>query len=102
VIDHDGALVGVISEGRFLAPYRVDINPPWKLVAEELLAASKRHAGAAHAKLSWSVRVMAPDPICVDEEATLDEVVHDGCASYCTAPSSAVVPWSVSLAVLSW
>ena len=48
VIDHDGALVGVISEGDFLHRTELDISPPRGNWLEEVHR--RRHAGApAHA-----------------------------------------------------
>jgi CBS domain-containing protein len=103
VIDHDGALVGVISEGDFLHRTELDINPPRGNWLEELLGIEEGTPARRRMQAQLVREVMAPDPICVDEEATLDEVVALMDARHIAqSPSSAVVPWSVSLAVLSW
>ena len=75
VIDHDGALVGVISEGDFLHRTELDINPPRGNWLEELLGIEEGTPARRRMQAQLVREVMAPDPICVDEEATLDEVV---------------------------
>ena len=75
VIDHDGALVGVISEGDFLHRTELDINPPRGNWLEELLGIEEGTPARRRMQAQLVREVMAPDPICVDEEATLNEVV---------------------------
>jgi len=76
VIDHDGALVGVISEGDFLHRTELDISPPRGNWLEELLGIEEDTPARRRMQAQLVREVMAPDPICVDEEATLDEVSH--------------------------
>ena len=75
VIDHDGALVGVISEGDFLHRTELDISPPPGNWLEELLGIEEDTPARRRMRAQLVREVMARDPICVDEEATLDEVV---------------------------
>ena len=75
VIDHDGALVGVISEGDFLHRTELDISPPRGNWLEEVLGIEEDTPARRRMQAQLVREVMAPDPICVDEEATLDEVV---------------------------
>ena len=75
VIDREGALVGVISEGDFLHRTELDISPPSGNWLEELLGIeedtpTRRRMGARLVR-----EAMTPDPVCVDDEASLDEVV---------------------------
>jgi CBS domain-containing protein len=70
-----GMLVGVVSEGDFLHRTELGISPPSGNLLEELLGIEE-NTPARRRMRSQSVReVMTPDPIRVDEEASLDEVV---------------------------
>ena len=75
VIDHDGALVGVISEGDFLHRTELDISPPRGNWLEEVLGIEEDTPARRRMQAQLVREVMASDPICVDEEATLVEVV---------------------------
>jgi CBS domain-containing protein len=74
VID-DGALVGVVSEGDFLHRAELDIRPPPGSWLEELLGIEEDTPARRRMRALLVREVMVRDPICVDEEATLDEVV---------------------------
>ena len=56
VIDHDGALVGVISEGDFLHRTELDISPPPETGWKNCLASKKTRQLAGACVPSWSVR----------------------------------------------
>jgi len=73
VIDHDGALVGVISEGDFLHRTELDISPPPGNWLEELLGIEEDTPARRRMRARLVREVMTRDPICVDDEATLDE-----------------------------
>ena len=75
VIDHDGALVGVISEGDFLHRTELDIPPPPGNWLEELLGIEEDTPARRRMRARLVGEVMTRDPICVDDEAALDEVV---------------------------
>jgi CBS domain-containing protein len=75
VVDREGALVGVISEGDFLHRAELDISPPPGNWLEELLGIEEDTPARRRMRAGLVHEVMTRDPICVDEEATLDEVV---------------------------
>jgi predicted transcriptional regulator len=56
VIGHDGALVGVISEGDFLHRTELDISPPAGNWLEDCLASKKTHRLAGACVPGWPVR----------------------------------------------
>lgn len=75
VIEHDGALVGVISEGDFLHRTELDINPPPGNWLEELLGVEEDTPARRRMAARLVRETMTRDPVCVDDEAGLDEVV---------------------------
>jgi CBS domain-containing protein len=75
VIDHEGALVGVISEGDFLHRVELDISPPPGNWLEELLGMEEDTPARRRMCARLVHEVMTREPVCVDDEATLDEVV---------------------------
>ena len=56
VIDHDGALVGVISEGDFLHRTELDISPPRGNWLEEVPSIEEDTPARRGMQLSWSER----------------------------------------------
>ncbi|MDQ8730089.1 CBS domain-containing protein [Bradyrhizobium sp. LHD-71] len=72
VVDRDGQLVGIISEGDFLNRAELDIEPRRSWLDGLLQKAS---AQVAHNRSLFVGRVMTPAPICVDPDAPLDDVV---------------------------
>jgi CBS domain-containing protein len=75
VIDSERTLVGIISEGDFLHRVELDIGPPPGNWLEDILGIeedtpARRRMGAALVR-----DVMSQDPVFVDHQATLDEVV---------------------------
>ena len=75
VIDQDGTLVGVISEGDFLHRTELDIPPPPGNWLEELLGIEENTPARRRMSAQLVREVMTRDPVCVDDEAALDEVV---------------------------
>lgn len=75
VIDHDGALVGVISEGDFLHRTELGISPPPVNWLEELLGIEEDTPARRRMRARLVREVMTRDPVWVDDEASLDEVV---------------------------
>jgi CBS domain-containing protein len=75
VIDHEGALVGVISEGDFLHRTELDINPPPGNWLEELIGIEEDTPARRRMRARLVREVMTRNPICVDDEAMLDQVV---------------------------
>ena len=75
VIDHEGRLVGVISEGDFLHRTELDISPPPGNWLEELLGIEEDTPARRRMRARLVREVMTREPVCVDDEASLDEVV---------------------------
>ncbi len=75
VIDRQGSLVGVVSEGDFLHRAELDINPSPGNWLEELFGIEEGTPARRRMRARLVHEVMTQDPVCVDDEATLDEVV---------------------------
>jgi len=75
VVDREGMLVGVVSEGDFLHRTELDISPPPGNWLEELLGIEEDTPALRRMRSRLVREVMTPDPVCVDDEASLDEVV---------------------------
>jgi CBS domain-containing protein len=75
VVDREGRLVGVISEGDFLHRAELDISPPPGNWLEELLGIEEDTSARRRMRARLVGEVMTRDPVCVDDEASLDEVV---------------------------
>ena len=75
VIDPDGLLVGIISEGDFLHRIELDICPPPGNWLEDLLGIEEDTPARRRMRALAVGAVMSRDPICVEEVASLDEVV---------------------------
>jgi CBS domain-containing protein len=75
VIDRDGTLVGVISEGDFLHREELDIAPPPGNWFEDILGIEEDTPARRRMRARVVCEVMSRDPVYVDKEATLDDVV---------------------------
>jgi CBS domain-containing protein len=75
VIDGEGTLVGVISEGDFLHRSELDVRPPPGNWLEKLLAVEEDTPARRRMRSRSVHEVMTRNPVCVDDEASLDEVV---------------------------
>jgi CBS domain-containing protein len=75
VVDREGTLVGVVSEGDFLHRTELDISPPPGNWLEELLGIEEDTPARRRMRARLVREVMTRDPACVDDEASLDEVV---------------------------
>jgi CBS domain-containing protein len=75
VVDRERSLVGVISEGDFLHRTELDISPPPGNWLEDLLGIEEDTPARRRMRARRVHEVMTRDPVCVDEEASLDEVV---------------------------
>lgn len=75
VVDGEGVLVGIISEGDFLHRRKLGVDYPegiwleWPLGKDEGQLARERTSGLR------VDAVMSRHPVCVDESATIEEVV---------------------------
>lgn len=70
-----GRLVGIISEGDFLHRIELGIEAPAKGWLQSMFGASSSNAYRARIRALQVALVMTKDPVCVEEEASVDEVV---------------------------
>jgi CBS domain-containing protein len=75
VIDDNGSLVGVISEGDFLYRRELGVICPAGFLLEWLLGREKGQLVRERMQALRVDAVMTRNPVCVDETATVDEVV---------------------------
>lgn len=75
VLDRWGALVGVISEGDFLHRAELEISPPPGNWLEELIGIEENTPARRRMRARLVGEVMTLDPVSVDAEASLDEVI---------------------------
>lgn len=75
VVDDEGRLVGIISEGDFLHRVELEIAPPSGNWLEEILGVEEDTPARRRMRARLVREVMNPDPVIVDDETTLDEVV---------------------------
>jgi CBS domain-containing protein len=75
VVDREGRLVGVVSEGDCRHRTELDISPQPGNWLEELLGIGEDTPARRRMRARSVHEVMTPDPACVDDEASLDEVV---------------------------
>jgi len=74
VID-EGMLVGVISEGDFLHRAELGIEPPPGNWLEEILGIKEDTPARRRMRARLVREAMTPNPVCVNDETTLDEAV---------------------------
>jgi len=75
VIDKEGMLVGMISEGDFLHRVELDIAPPPGNWLQDILGIEEDTPARRRMRARLVRETMSPDPVCVDDETTVDEVV---------------------------
>lgn len=75
VIDGEGTLVGIISEGDFLHRLELDIAPPRGNWLEEILGIEEDTPARRRMQARLVGEAMTRNPVCVNDETTLDEVV---------------------------
>jgi CBS domain-containing protein len=75
VIDGEGTLVGIISEGDFLHRVELDIDPPPGNWLEEILGIKEDTPARRRMQARVVREAMSRNPVCVSDETTLDEVV---------------------------
>jgi CBS domain-containing protein len=75
VIDREGTLVGVVSEGDFLHRTELGISPPPGNFLEELLGIEEDTPARRRMRACLVRETMTRDPVCIEDEASLDEVV---------------------------
>jgi len=75
VVDREGTLGGVVSEGDFLHRTELEISPPPGNWLEELLGIEEDTPARRRMRAQLVREVMTRDPVWVDDGASLDEVV---------------------------
>jgi hypothetical protein len=81
VIDGEGTLVGIISEGDFLHRVELDIGPPPGNWLEDILGIEEDTPARRRMQARLVRDAMTRDPVCVNDETTLDESRGiNGCA----------------------
>jgi len=75
VIDREGMLVGVVSEGDFLHRSELDITPSPGSWLQQLLGIEENKVARRRMRARSVGEMMTREPVCVDVEASLDEVV---------------------------
>jgi CBS domain-containing protein len=81
VVDDNGELVGIISEGDLLHRDELGVRPPAGNWLEELLGIEEGGPARERMRALRVGVIMTPDPVCVDEDAAVDDVVRsmDAC-----------------------
>jgi CBS domain-containing protein len=75
VIDSEGTLVGILSEGDFLHRVELDIRPPPGNWLEDILGVEENTPARRRMRAGLVREAMTSAPVFVNDEATLDEVV---------------------------
>jgi CBS domain-containing protein len=75
VVDDEGALVGIISEGDFLHRRELGVDYPEGFWLEWLLGKEEGQLARARTSGLRVDAVMSRHPVCVDESASIEEVV---------------------------
>jgi len=75
VLDKDENLVGIISEGDLLHRDELGVRPPAGNWLEEILGIEEGGPARERMRALCVGTIMMPDPVCVDEDATVDDVV---------------------------
>ncbi len=75
VLDKDGNLVGIISEGDLLHRDELGVKPPPGNWLEELLGIEEGGPARERMRALCVATIMTQDPVCVDEDATVDDVI---------------------------
>lgn len=70
-----GRLVGIISEGDFLHRVELGIEAPAKGWLQSLFGAASSSTYRARVRALQVALVMTKTPVCIEEEASVDEVV---------------------------
>ncbi|MBR0914550.1 CBS domain-containing protein [Bradyrhizobium japonicum] len=75
VVDDGGALVGIISEGDFLHRRELGVEYPEGFWLEWMLGKDEGQLARGRTSGLRVDAVMSPHPVCVGEDATIEEVV---------------------------
>ena len=75
VVDDDGDIVGIISEGDLLHRDELGVKPFAGNWLEQLLGIEEEGPGRERMRSLRVGVIMTSEPICVDEDATVDDVI---------------------------
>ena len=74
VLDDEDRLVGIVTDGDLLHRDELGVNPPCNWL-EALLGIEEGGRVRERMRALRVSAIMTPDPLCVDEDATIDDVV---------------------------
>lgn len=74
VLDDNGRIVGIISEGDLLHRDELGVSPRANWI-EALLGIEESGTVRERMRTLRVAAAMTPDPVCVDEDATIDDVI---------------------------
>jgi len=77
VLDDDGHLVGIVSEGDLLHRDELGVSPPAGNWLEVLLGIEEGGPARERMRALGVATIMSPDPVFVGEDATVDDVVAE-------------------------
>ena len=75
VLDKDGNLVGILSEGDLLHRDELDVAPAAGNWLEQLLGAEEGGPARERMQTLSVATIMTKDPVCVDDKATVNDVI---------------------------
>src|SRR5262245_63698710 len=75
VLDDGGELVGIISEGDLLHRDELGVRPPAGNWLEKILGIEEDNLARERMRALRVGTIMTPDPVCVDEDAAVDDVI---------------------------
>jgi CBS domain-containing protein len=75
VVDGEGNLVGILSEGDLLHRDELGVKPPAGNWLEGVLGIEERSPARERMRSLQVGTIMTTDPACVDEDATVDDVI---------------------------
>ena len=76
VLDHEEHLVGIVAEGDLLHRDELGVSPPRNWI-EALLGIEESGPVRERMRALRVADIMTPDPVCVDEDASIDDVVAE-------------------------
>ena len=77
VLNDDGRLVGIVSEGDLLHRDELGVSPPAVNWLEALLGIEEGGPARERMRALRVSTIMTLEPVCVEEDATLDDVVAE-------------------------
>lgn len=76
VVNDDGDLVGIISEGDLLHRDELGVKPHAENWLEQIIGIEERTPARERMRSLSVGAIMTLEPVCVDEDATVDDVVN--------------------------